>query len=112
MPLAQAALEHFEWRVVAGTGDRHGADDGGVGAVRFALGAQVDEEHAVLEAVDLLRRRLQREPRFARPTRTGERHQPRVLRVELVTQLVEQRLAPEERRRLRRQVVRPYVEGC
>ena len=83
LPLAQAALEHLEWRVVAGTGDRHGADDGGVGAVRFALGAQVDEEHAVLEAVDLLRRRLQREPRFARPTRTGERHQPRVLRVEL-----------------------------
>ena len=111
LPLAQAALEHLEWRVITGTGDRHGANDGSVGALGLALGAQVDEEHAVLEAVDLLRRRLQREPGLAGPTRTGECHQPRVLRVELRAQLAEQRLAPEERRRLRRQVVRPHVES-
>ena len=83
LPLPQAALEHLQWRVVARTGDRHGADDGGVGAVGLALSAQVNKEHAVLEAVDLLRRRLKREPRLARPTRTSERHQPRVRRVEL-----------------------------
>ena len=53
LPFPQAALQHLQWRVVAGTGDCHCADDGGVGAVGLALGAQVNKKHAVFEAVDL-----------------------------------------------------------
>ena len=83
LPLAQAALEHLEWRVVTGTGDRHGAHDGGVGAVGLALGAQVDEEHAVLEAVDLSAAACNASRVLPVPPRTGERHQPCVLSIEL-----------------------------
>ena len=66
------------------------------------------EEDPVGEVVGRPGRQLQRQPGLAGPARTGQRQQPG--RGEQPGRLVELRVAPDERRQLDRQVVRPGVE--
>ena len=66
------------------------------------------EEDPVGEVVDRSGGQLLRQPGLARPARTGQRQQPG--RGEQPGHLVELRVAPDERRQLDRQVVRPGVE--
>ena len=80
------------------------------GGLRIARGREVDEVDAVLETVDLVRRRLQGEARLPDPAGAGERQQPHAVRVEELADGAQLCLAAEELGRLRRQVVRRRLQ--
>jgi hypothetical protein len=70
--------------------------------VGVALRGERDEPHAVAVLLDALRSRLQRKPSLARAAGAGERDDP--VLVEQCEHLAELAFAPDERRRLHRQV--------
>ncbi len=88
--------------------DAEGAGDPRRDEHGIADGLEGNEEDAVREVVRCPGRQLERQPRLAGPARAGERQQPG--RGEQAGRRLELGVAPDERRQLGRQVVRPGIE--
>ena len=109
-PRPQLLLQRLEQRPVTRTARADSSDDCVEDALGMSRVGEVDEVDAVLEPVYLVRSRLESEPCLADPARAGERHQPHPGRFEQAPDRRELRLAPEELRCLRGQVVRAPTE--
>lgn len=77
---------------------------------RTVRSRRADEEHAVRELLDEVRRRLKREPSLVLAPRTRQRQQADVVPHEQRRQLVELPFAPDQGRGLYRQVRRPALQ--
>ena len=106
--VAQPVGERFLDRATAALGDAERTRDARCDEHRIADRLERHEEDAVREVVRRPRRELERQPRLAGPARPGQRQQPGPR--QQPGRRLELRVAPDERRQLGRQVVRPGVE--
>ncbi len=108
--VAQPALELVEQRLLAGLGQSDRAGDGRQGGLGVGDGGEVDEEDPVVEPLDLIGGRAERQPGLAAAARPDQRDQPDRVRRELGLDGRQLDLPADERRGRHGQVVRPVVE--
>ena len=77
---------------------------------RLARVREVDEEDAVGEVLEGVRRRLDGQPGLADPARAGQRHEPDRVAAQQARQLLELGRAPDQGGRGDRQVVRGRID--
>ena len=108
---AELAAELIERRTLRGIGQPECGGDLGEHGVGVRRGDEVDEVDAVREPVDLVGGGPDRKPCLAGPTGPGERDETDAGVVQARPDRPQLGIAADEGGRLRRQVVRPEVEG-